>query len=73
LDKIIVPTKKNKKLQMPGPARAGIGLLIFGAIIVGIGQYTNREALSLYGFIMAASGFGLYMVTSFVTKRRATT
>jgi hypothetical protein len=66
----MVSAKKKRKVQMPGPARAGIGLLIFGAIIVGMGQYMNREALSLYGFIMAASGFGLYMVTSFVVKRR---
>ena len=56
---------------MPGPARAGIALLILGAIIVGLGQYMNRDALSLYGFIMAASGFILYMVTSFVAKRKA--
>lgn len=63
-------TKKKKKIQMPGSARAGIGLLILGAIIVGVGQYTNRGAFSLYGFIMAATGFGLYIVASVVAKRK---
>ena len=63
--------KKKKKIQMPGSARAGIGLLILGAIIVGIGQYMNRGALSIYGFIMAACGFTLYMAASFVAKRKA--
>jgi hypothetical protein len=62
---------KKKTMQMPGPARAGIGLLILGAIIVGLGQYMDKGALSLYGFIMAASGFALYMTTSFVAKRKA--
>ena len=55
---------------MPGPARAGIGLLIMGAIIVGLGQYMDRGALSLYGLIMVASGFVLYMAASIVAKRK---
>ena len=55
---------------MPGPARAGIGLLIMGAIIVGLGQYMDRGALSLYGLIMVASGFVLYMTASIVAKRK---
>ena len=46
-------------MQMPGPARAGIGLLIMGALLVGLGQYWEREVVSLYGFIMAAGGFTL--------------
>ena len=64
--------KKKKKMQMPGPARAGIGLLIMGALLVGLGQYWEREVVSLYGFIMAAGGFALYMAASIVAKRRAT-
>jgi hypothetical protein len=63
--------KKKKKMQMPGPARLGIGLLIMGAILVGYGQYLEREAVSLYGFIMAVAGFVLYMAASIVAKRRA--
>jgi hypothetical protein len=62
-------TKKNK-VKMPGPVRAGIGLLIMGAIIVGLGQYMNRGALSFYGLIMVASGFVLYMAASIVAKRK---
>ena len=59
-------------MQMPGPARAGIGLLIMGALLVGLGQYWEREVVSLYGFIMAVGGFTLYMAASIVAKRRAT-
>jgi hypothetical protein len=69
-DKVSTKKNKKKKIQMPGPARAGIGLLIVGAIIAGAGQYTNRGALSVYGFIMAATGFILYMAASFVAKRK---
>ncbi len=57
-------------MRMPGSARAGIGLLIFGAILVGLGQYWEREIFSLYGLIVAAAGFGLYMISSIVAKRR---
>ena len=56
---------------MPGAARAGIGLLILGAIVVGLGQYFERDAFSLYGLAMAVGGFVLYMATSIVAKRRA--
>ncbi len=60
----------KKKVHMPGPARAGIGLLIIGAIIVGLGQYMNRGAFSLYGLIMVVCGFVLYMAASIVAKRK---
>lgn len=56
---------------MPGAARAGIGLLILGAIVVGLGQYFERDAFSLYGLAMAVGGFVLYMAASIVAKRRA--
>lgn len=56
---------------MPGAARAGIGLLITGAIVVGLGQYFERDAISLYGLAMAIGGFVLYMAASIVARRRA--
>lgn len=61
----------GRKIQMPGSARAGIGLLIMGAILVGLGQYFDRGAFSLYGLIMAAGGFALYMTASIIAKRKA--
>jgi membrane-bound ClpP family serine protease len=63
--------KKNNKLKMPGAARAGIGLLIMGALLVGFGQYLERGALSLYGVIIVTCGFVLYMTSSIIAKRRA--
>jgi hypothetical protein len=67
----IILSKKKKKIQIPGAARAGIGLLIMGALLVGFGQYLERGALSLYGVIIVASGFVLYMTASVIAKRRA--
>jgi hypothetical protein len=68
-------SKKKKedknKIRMPGAARAGISLLIMGALLVGFGQYFERGALSLYGVIIVASGFILYMTASIFAKRRA--
>ena len=58
-------------MTMPGPARAGIALLIVGALLVGFGQYYDRGALSLYGVIMVAGGFVLYMAASIAAKRMA--
>ena len=58
-------------MRMPGAARAGIGLLVMGAILVGLGSYLGREAVSLYGLIMAACGFTLYIAVSIVAKRKA--
>jgi len=63
--------KKKKKIQMPAAARAGISLLIMGALLVGFGQYLNRGALSLYGVIMVAGGFILYMTASIIARRKA--
>lgn len=59
------------KIRMPGAARAGIGLLIAGGIIVGIGTSTDRGAVSLYGVAMVAGGFVLYMAASIMAKRQA--
>jgi hypothetical protein len=69
----VLSKKKKKKIQMPGAARAGIGLLIMGALLVGFGQYLERGALSLYGVIIVASGFVLYMAASIIAKRRSKT
>jgi len=55
---------------MPGAARAGIGLLITGAIVVGLGQYFQRDSISFYGLAMAIAGFVLYMAASFVARRK---
>lgn len=59
------------RVKMPGAARAGIGLLVVGAIFVGIGTVTDRGALSLYGLAMVAGGFVLYMAASIVAKKQA--
>jgi hypothetical protein len=62
--------EKKKKIRMPGAARAGISILIMGALLVGFGQYLERGALSLYGVIMVAGGFLLYMTASIIAKRK---
>ncbi|HLN35382.1 MAG TPA: hypothetical protein VK250_08920 [Nitrososphaeraceae archaeon] len=54
----------KNKIEMSGSARAGIGILIMGALLLGIGYYQERGALSLYGLIMTISGFSLYMISS---------
>ena len=51
---------KPKKRKMAGPLRAGIALMILGAILVGFGSLYGRESLSIYGFIVVVSGFFLY-------------
>lgn len=57
-------------MRMPGAARVGIGLLIVGALAVGIGSYYDRGAVALYGLAMAAGGFVLYMASSIIAKKR---
>lgn len=58
------------KIRMPGAARAGIGLLIMGGIVVGLGTYYDRGAVSLYGLAMVAGGFVLYMAASIMAKKK---
>ena len=65
-----VPLVKKKK-EMPGPARAGIAILVLGAILLGIGYYQDRGALSLYGLIMSICGFSLYMISSIYISRKS--
>jgi hypothetical protein len=64
-----VPLVKKKK-EMPGSARAGIAILVLGAILLGIGYYQDRGALSLYGLIMSVCGFSLYMISSIYISRK---
>ena len=59
------------KINMPGSVRAGLFLLVLGAICVGIGTYFERGALSLYGFVIAVGGFLLYFVSTILAKRRS--
>jgi TRAP-type mannitol/chloroaromatic compound transport system permease large subunit len=59
--------------KMPGPVRAGLILLVLGAITVGIGTYTHKGSLSLYGFILAAGGFLLYFLSFILTRRYSNT
>ena len=60
---------KNKSRKVPGPVRLGIALLIVGAITVGIGTVLNKDALSVYGFIIVVCGFFLYFASSFYIKK----
>ncbi|HEU5173063.1 MAG TPA: hypothetical protein VFT83_05985 [Nitrososphaeraceae archaeon] len=59
----------KKKKEMPAAARTGIAILVLGAILLGIGYYQEREALSLYGLIMSICGFSLYMISSIYISR----
>ena len=61
----------KKKKEMPGSARAGIAILVLGAILLGIGYYQDRGALSLYGLIMSVCGFSLYMISSIYISRKS--
>jgi hypothetical protein len=61
----------EKRTKMPGPARAGLGLLIVGAIMVGVGSYTERGAVSLYGLVLSIVGFSLYIVASIIVRKKS--
>ena len=61
----------KKKPQMSGFVRIGIGLLLIGALVAAVGQYNGREALAIFGVVIVACGFVLYMAASIVAKRRA--
>ena len=63
-------SSSKRKTQMPATARAGLSLLIVGAIFVGVGSYTHRGGFSLYGLPMVMLGFALYMVSSITMARR---
>ncbi len=61
----------KKKMRMSGFARIGIGLLMIGALLAAFGQYSEREAVAVFGVVMVVCGFVLYMAASIVAKRRA--
>jgi len=67
---MVTTSSRSRKINIPGSARAGLVLLLFGAIIVGLGNYFDRGALSLYGLIMGIGGFLLYIVSSITYKSR---
>ena len=60
----------SKKISMPASARAGLTLLLLGAIMVGLGSYFDRGAFSLYGLMMGIGGFLMYIVSSITLARR---
>ncbi len=55
---------------MPSSARGGLALLLVGAILVGIGTYAHRGALSFYGLVLVIIGFLLYIVSSIIVAKR---
>ena len=55
---------------IPKYVRVGMLLLVMGAIIVGIGTYLSKGSLSLYGLIMAISGFIIYFASSIASRRK---
>ena len=67
---MMTTSSRSRKINIPGSARAGLVLLLLGAIIVGLGSYFDGGALSLYGLIMGIAGFLLYIVSSITYKSR---
>jgi len=67
---MMTTSSRSRKINIPGSARAGLVLLLLGAIIVGLGSYFDRGALSLYGLILGIGGFLLYIVSSITYKSR---
>ncbi len=57
---------------MPGAARSGIVLLVFGAILVGIGTNINRGSLELLGLVIGVTGLIIYFVSSLKARKRKT-
>ena len=67
---MMTTSSRSRKISIPGSARAGLVLLFMGALIVGLGSYFDRGALSLYGLIMGIGGFLTYIVSSVTHARR---
>jgi hypothetical protein len=59
----------TKKPQMSSFTRLGIALLVVGALVVGIGTYYDRGAVSLYGLFLVIAGFVLYFATTIVSRK----
>ncbi|MDW0314959.1 MAG: hypothetical protein QN716_06255 [Nitrososphaeraceae archaeon] len=66
----VTRSSPSRKVNIPGSARTGLVLLLLGALLVGIGSYFDRGALSLYGLIIAVGGFLLYILTSIKRARQ---
>jgi hypothetical protein len=66
----MIASPRSRKINIPGSARAGLVLLFMGALIVGLGSYFDRGAISLYGLIMGIGGFLIYIVSSITYARR---
>ena len=60
---------EHKKPRMSPFTRIGIALLAVGAIIVGIGTYYDRGAISLYGLFFVVAGFVLYFASSIIYRK----
>jgi hypothetical protein len=60
----------KRKVRMTGFTRIGIGLLLIGALLAALGQYNGREAVAIFGVVMVACGFVLYMAASISAKRQ---
>jgi hypothetical protein len=67
---MMTTSSRSRKINIPGSARAGLVLLLLGALIVGLGSYFDRGALSLYGLIMGIGGFLIYIVSSITYTSR---
>jgi hypothetical protein len=71
-------TEENELYKMPARrkplmspfTRLGIALLVVGAIIVGLGTYYDRGAISLYGLLFVVAGFVLYFASSIITYKK---
>ena len=61
---------EHKKLRMSPFTRLGIALLVVGAIVVGLGTYYDRGAISLYGLFFVIAGFVLYFASSVIAPRK---
>ncbi len=66
----IVIIMVNTKTKVPGPVRAGIALLIVGAILGGAGTISNKDSLTFYGFVVVVLGFILYFTSSIYFKKQ---
>jgi hypothetical protein len=57
-------SSSSRKVNIPASARSGLLLLLLGALMVGLGSYFERGAVSLYGLVIAVVGFLVYIISS---------
>jgi hypothetical protein len=60
----LAASPSTRKVSIPLAARSGLVLLLLGALTVGLGSYFERGGISLYGLIIAAVGFLVYILAS---------